>query len=112
MVVDLQRHIREGLESSCIFRGVFFISECCFFGFLVSMTTKITVQRGRCGLHSMRKREIVCFRSVQNRFFFYHVVGTILATKRETLSFSDKDVDEVLKKKQMEQRRITCCHVA
>ena len=60
MVVDLQRHIREGLESSCIFHGVFFISECCFFGFLVSMTTKITVQRGGCEFHSMRKRERLC----------------------------------------------------
>ena len=70
MVVELQRHIREGLESSCIFHGVFFISECCFFGFLVSMTTKITVQEGWVWVAFNAQERDCVFQVCAESFFF------------------------------------------
>ena len=77
MVVEHQCHIREGSESSCIFLACSSYLRV-FFGFFVSVTTKITVQRSECGLHSMRMKKIVGFRSAQNRF--YQLFGAILAT--------------------------------
>ena len=63
-----------GFGIQLYFSGAFFISECSFFGFFVSVTTKITVQRSECGLHSYEKD---CVFQVCR---FYQLFGAILAT--------------------------------